>query len=53
LLQVEVALGNTRSDQQRDNLTYLYQVQLGIWSFPTGRTPGLDLDLVYNDRRCG
>ena len=25
---------------------YIYQVQLGIWSFPTGRTPGLDLDLV-------
>jgi hypothetical protein len=25
----------------------IYQVQLGIWSFFTGKTPLLDLDLVY------
>jgi len=30
----------------------LYQIQLGIWGLPTGRTPGLDLDLVYGPDRA-
>jgi hypothetical protein len=29
------------------NARGLYQVQLGLWSFPTSKTPLLDLDLVY------